>query len=113
MPFTYVGGGVAGVFENLGDGDLSLPQVRLLRLIVDPVIDTRSDMLATGHQSGSRRRTNGAAGVKGLKASSTGRERVDGGRLDGTAVGADIAGAQIVGQENNDIRSLGILGKQS
>ena len=117
MPFTNVGSGVASCFENLRQRDFPLQQMRILTGVVNPTVNARANMMSTGQQDCSRRRTNGATGVEIGKANSPRRQTIDRWSFHWAVITTDVLIAQIVRQQHDDIRlrttTLGKGGNQS
>lgn len=80
---------------------------------MDPAVDSGSNVLAPGEEHGPGRRTDGATRIEVGEPDAFFCQAVDRRGLDRTSVTTDILKAEIVGEENQDIRSVGFSLRES
>ena len=108
VPFADVTGCVALLLEQLGQGDLGFPQVDPVPA-GNPSPDPVSIRGAPGQDGGAGRGTYGAGRVALSKLGPLFGEAVEvGGLDDGVPVAGEVTPAQVVGQEDDEVR-LGFL----
>jgi hypothetical protein len=104
VPFAHVAGGITLGAEELGEGDLARAQVHLAALR-DPrehAVPVRS---AAGEDGRARRAADGARRVALGEACALAGEGVEVGGLDHRVpVDAEVAPAEVVGEEDHDVR---------
>ena len=98
-------GGVALVLEDFGKGGLALEEVHPVNRLADDGVDPSADVVAAGEEGGARGRADWGPGVEIGEAHAFGSQFVEDGSLDGTAVASDVAVAQVVGKEGDDVRA--------
>lgn len=115
-PLSVAGGGVAAGLQQLGDGDGGvgngdLAGEKALFLVEDAapgvgvVADEGVAHVVAGHQGAARGGANGLAGVVAGEADALGGEAVDVGGADVfLAVAAEFGIAEVVGDDENDVR---------
>src|SRR6478752_2438599 len=107
MPFADMAGRIACFPEQRGDGDLALPQVHG-RIFGYPVSDADARGSAAGHQCRPRRRAVRMPRVAVGQPQPLGGEPIEVGRLNVLLAKAmQIPIAQIVGQDEDDVGTLG------
>jgi hypothetical protein len=102
-----VAGGVAPGLEQFRKGEFARAQVDLAAL-GNPGEDAVAIRSAAGEDGGTRRAADGAGGVGLREAHPLAREGVEVGCLDDRmAVAAEVAPAEVVGEEHEDVRRAG------
>ena len=121
MPFAEGARGVAGGLQPIRNGGLAEREAEAVDIglgdpravyaarLLDHVAkrELKSDALlpAAGHEAGARGRAHGGIGVEIGKLHALGREAIDVGRLDvGRAHAAEVAVAEIIGEDEDDVR---------
>jgi hypothetical protein len=100
-PFAEHGGGVAGLLEHFGDGEVAGLQEFFVSLVA---ADAGVAGVEACHQRAAGRGADGAAGVDLGEAGTFGGHAVDVWRLDFLlAVAAEVAVAEIVGEDEDDV----------
>lgn len=103
MPFADERCCVVGL-QRFSDGDLGQRQAVLVVGLDDRIAKAGADGVAAGHQPGARGRADVGGGVKGRELRAFLRHAIEIGRADQfRAVGAEIAIAQIVGEDDDDV----------
>src|SRR5262249_23031795 len=118
VPFADVCGGVSRRLERLGEGRLFERQLRgddgAQQWLVGPVGAAGDEVgevealrVLAGDQRGARRRADGAGGVGGGELYAVGGEAVEVRRaVVGAAVTAEVAGAEVVDQDDDDVGTV-------
>ena len=78
--------------------------------LADDRVDSGADVVAAGEEGGARGGTDRGSGVEVGEAHATGGKAVEDGRLDGATVTADVAVAEVVDEEGDDV-GLFVFGK--
>jgi hypothetical protein len=119
VPLAHEAGGVAGLVEGLGQGDLG--ERELLHILgrqqhppvgaADPVGDPQPGGVLAGHDAGPGRGADGAGRIGVGEAHPGGGQTVDiRGPVEGTAVDPGIAPAQVVDQDEEDVGGTPVPG---
>ena len=120
MPFAKRARGVARRLEAIGDGGLAegeaetvdvglgdpsaVDATRLLDLVTESELEPDALLPATRHEAGARGGAHGSVGVEIGELHALGGETIDVGGLDvGRAHAAEVAVAEIVGEDENDV----------
>ena len=114
VPFADQSGGVAGVLQRLGQGHFGGGQAaggdgaEDAELIVG---HAGADGVASGHESGAARGADLGGGIELREAQAFGGHTIQIRRLDRrVAVAAEVAVAEVVGQDDDDVRLRGGVG---
>jgi hypothetical protein len=111
VPFADQGGGVAESLERLGDGQFAERQAAILGRLDHLVRQVHPHRIAAGHQACAGGGAEVGAGVEVAEPRALGRHPVEvGGADDGPAVAAQVAVAQVVGHDDDDVRLTGHAG---
>ena len=102
MPFAKVGGGVAGLFDGLGDGHFLFPEGH------SRPEATHSIRMTAGHNAGAGWRAAGVGGIETIEAKAVGGHGIEVGGLDFfESVIASVAPALVVGHAEDNVRRSG------
>ena len=102
-PLSHAGGHVAGLFQHRGDHDFAAGINRVVALVAD---QARAKGISACEQFAARR-TAERRGVAVLEPHAAGRQRVDVRRAERPAAAMDISQADVVGEDQDDIRPPG------
>ena len=104
VPLARQVGLVAPALEQRRERDLAWPELDG-RAFRDPALDAGPEGRAAGEHGRPRRRAERRGRVVGREAHPFAREAIEGGRLEGVvAVAAEIAVAEVVGDDEQDVR---------
>jgi hypothetical protein len=103
VPLADDGGGVAGLLEGLSQGALLQRQAVLRPRAHDADLKAVAHRVAAGHQGGPRRRADGQD-VELLQLRAGRGELVEVRRLVLALVPADVGPAEVIGEEDDDVR---------
>jgi hypothetical protein len=102
VPLADAHGAVAGALEHVGEGRLvETEAIRVLR--EEDARDADARGVAAGQERGARRRTDGVRGAEIGEAHALGGHAVEVGGADARAVAAEIAVAEIVAEDEDDV----------
>ena len=106
VPLAEVRRAVAGLLQYLRDRDFALEQMRVVQVVLQHAVNARSQVLPSGHQGCSRRRTDCRTGMKVGEPHTVGGQTIEGRRLHRPAVTADVLPAQVIGQQHDDVWAI-------
>ena len=104
MPFTKVSGAVARVLQDFGESRFAPKQMHSMTLFIEDGIDPGADVVAAGEECGTRRGTDRSPGMEVGEAHAFDGQLVEYRGLHWAAVASDVAVAQVVNEEGDDVR---------
>ena len=104
MPLAKVSGAEAFAFQDLGECRFTPKEMHFVTLFTEDGIDSGTDVVTASEKSGTGRRADRCPGVEVSEAHAFGSQRVENGCLDGTSVTANVAVAEVVDKEGDDVR---------
>ncbi len=103
MPLAKVSGAEAFAFQDLGECRFTPKEMHFVTLFTEDGIDSGADVVTASEKSGTGRRADRRPGVEVGEPYAFGSQPIEYRCLDGTPVTANVAVAEIVNEESDDI----------
>ena len=104
MPLAKVSGTEAFAFQDLGECRFTPKEMHFVTLFTEDGIDSGADVVTASEKSGTGRRADRRPGVEVSEAHAFGSQRVENRCIDWPPVTANVAVAEVVNEEGDNIR---------